>query len=125
MPLHMLESLKPRGGRRWPRGQRFQLSAAGVAAVVGHAEAVREARALGRSALEGAQRRWADPLGLLPCDGVVLGELKPGRRSLADVAAALADCGSTRTEVKDSVDRLVERGLVEPLPLPAQLQAQP
>jgi hypothetical protein len=118
----MLDSLKPRGGRRWPRGQRFQLTPTGLDAATSHADAIREARALGRSALEVAQKRWAEPLGLLPCDGVVLMELKPGKRSLADVASALVDCGNSRADVKDSVDRLVERGLVEPLPLPAQLQ---
>jgi len=116
----MLDSLKPRAGRRWPRGQRFQLTPAGLEAESTHADAVRAARALGRDALDVAQRRWADPLGLQPCDGVVLGELKPGRRSLADVAAGLETCGSTRAEVKESVDRLVEKGLVEPLPLPAR-----
>jgi hypothetical protein len=116
----MLDSLKPRAGRRWPRGQRFQLSPAGLEAEVAHADAVRAARALGREVLDVAQRRWADPLGLHPGDGVVLGELKPGRRSLADLAEALESCGSTRAEVKDSVDRLVEKGLVEPLPLPAR-----
>jgi hypothetical protein len=119
----MLESLKPRAGRRWPRGQRFQLTAAGAAAAESHAEAIRDARAMGRSALDVAQLRWAEPLGLRPCDGVVLVELKPGRRSLADVAEALENCGSSRADVKDSVDRLVERGLVEPLPLPAAVDA--
>jgi len=119
----MLDSLKPRAGRRWPRGQRFQLTSSGLDAEGAHADAVRAARALGRDALDVAQRRWADPLGLHPCDGVVLGELKPGRRSLADVALALETCGSTRAEVKESVDRLVEKGLVEPLPLPARADA--
>lgn len=119
----MLDSLKPRAGRRWPRGQRFQLSPAGLDAEGAHAETVRDARALGRNALDSARRRWAEPLGLQPGDGVVLGELKPGRRSLADLAEALESCGSTRAEVKESVDRLVERGLVEPLPLPAQAGA--
>jgi len=119
----MLESLKPRTGRRWPRGQRFQRTAAGVAAEAAHAEAIRDARAQGRSALDLAQLRWAEPLGVRPGDGVVLVELKPGRRSLADVAVALENCGSSRADVKDSVDRLVERGLAEPLPLPASAEA--
>lgn len=115
----MLESLKPREGRRWPRGQRFQLTEAGTAAETAHAEAVREARAQGRGALDSAQRRWADGLGLEPCDGVVLTEMKPGKKSLGDLAHALDDCGRTKADVKASVDRLVEKGLVEPLPLPA------
>lgn len=116
----MLESLKPRDGRRWPRGQRFQLTAAGQEAEAAHGDVVREARAQGRAALEAAQLRWAEPLGVLPGDGVVLTQLKPGRRNLADLAEALADCGATKAEVKVTVDRLVERGLAEPLPLPAQ-----
>lgn len=116
----MLESLKPRAGRRWPRGQKFQLTATGIEAETGHALAVREARAGGRTGLEAARQRWAAALELQPCDGVVLTELKPGKRSLADLAAALEDCGATKPEVKDSLDRLVERGLAEPLPLPAQ-----
>lgn len=116
----MLESLKPREGHRWPRGQRFQLTAAGIAAEESHAEAVREARAQGRGALDQAQRRWAEALGLEACDGVVLTELKPGKKSLGDLASALDDCGRTKADVKASVDRLVDKALVEPLPLPAQ-----
>jgi DNA-binding MarR family transcriptional regulator len=38
------------------------------------------------------------------------------------VAGALENCGSSRGDVKEAVDRLVDRGLVEPLPLPAQAQ---
>jgi hypothetical protein len=116
----MLESLKPRSGRRWPRGQRFQLTSAGLEAEMAHAEAVRDARAQGRAALEAAQRRWAEPRELELGDGVVLTQLKPGKRSLADLAEALADCGSSKADVKVSVDRLVERALAEPMPLPAQ-----
>jgi hypothetical protein len=118
----MLSTLRPRGAHRWPRGQRFRLTEAGLAAETAHAEAIRDARAQGRNALDGAQRRWSEPLGLEPGDGVVLCELKPGRLSLADVAGALENCGSSRGDVKEAVDRLVDRGLVEPLPLPAQAQ---
>ena len=116
----MLASFKPSGGHRWPRGQRFALTAAGVSAEEALAAAVREARAQGRTALETAQLGWAGPLGLQPADGVVLAQLRQGRQSLADVAEALADCGLTRADVKLAMDRLVDRALVEPLPLPAQ-----
>jgi hypothetical protein len=119
----MLESLKPKGGKRWPRGQRFQLTAAGIEAEAAHAEAIRDARAQGRSALEGAQARWAEPRGLMPCDGVVLAELKPGRRSLSDLAEALDGCGVPRAEVKASLDRLAEKDLAEPMPLPEHAEA--
>ncbi len=115
----MLASLKPSGGRRWPRGQRFGLTTSGAAAEEALAAAVREARAQGRAALEAAQSGWAGPHGLQPADGVVLSQLRPGRQSLADVAEALADCGVTRADVKAAMDRLVDRSLAEPLPLPA------
>jgi hypothetical protein len=119
----MLDSLKPKGGKRWPRGQRFQLTPSGFEAESAHAEAIREARAQGRAALEGAQGRWALALGLAPGDGVVLTELKPGKRSLSDVSAGLEACGLPKAEVKASLDRLVEKGLAEPLPLAAQAVA--
>ncbi len=115
----MLSSLQPRGGRRWPRGQRFQLTEAGLAAEAARAETVRETRAMGRAALEAAGLRWAAPLGIEPRDGVVLSELKPGRRSLADLARELEVCGPSRSDVKESIDRLVERGLAEPMPAAA------
>jgi hypothetical protein len=116
----MLQSLKPNGGRRWPRGQRFHLTASGAAAEEALAGAIREARAQGRAALETAQARWAEPHRLQAGDGVVLAQLRQGGQSLAEVAEALADCGCTRAEVKLSLDRLVDRALAEPLPLPAQ-----
>ena len=117
----MLESLKPKGGKRWPRGQRFQLTPAGVDSEAAHASVIRDARAQGRAALDAARQRWAEPLGLYPSDGVVLAEIKLGRSSLAEVSAALDGCGLERAEVKASVDRLVEKHLAEPLP--AQLEA--
>ena len=116
----MLDSLKPtRTGKRWPRGQRFVLTALGASAEVAYREAVQAARAQGRAALDQAQRGWAAPLGLEPSDGVVLSELRPGRRSIADVARNLDDCGTSLAEVKASVDRLAEAALIEPAPAAA------
>ena len=115
----MLESLKPRSGKRWPRGQKFAMSPSGAAAEASYREAIQAARAQGRSALESAQRSWAAPLGVEATDGVVLGELRGGRRSIADVARGLEDCGTSPAEVKLAVDRLAEAGLVEPVPAAA------
>lgn len=112
----MLQSLKPRTGKRWPRGQKFALSERGLAAELGYREAVQTARAQGRSALDAAQRAWAEPLRVDPLDGVVLGELRVGKRSIADVARALEDCGTNATEVKTAIDRLTDTGLVDPVP---------
>ncbi len=112
----MLESLKPRAGKRWPRGQKFALSDPGVAAETAYRDAIHTARAQGRAALDTAQAAWAGPLGLQPLDGVVLGELRGGgRKSIADVARALEDCGTSAGEVKDAFDRLAEAGLVSPV----------
>ncbi len=112
----MLESLKPRAGKRWPRGQKFVLSERGVAAESAYRDALQTARAQGRSALDVAQRAWAEPLQLQPSDGVVLGELRGGKRSIADIARTLEDCGTSAAEVKTAIDRLTDAGLVEAVP---------
>jgi hypothetical protein len=119
----MLESLKPRPGKRWPRGQKFSLSPNGVAAEIAYREVVVTARAQGRATLESAERSWAEPLRLQPGDGVVMGELRNGKKSIADVARALEDCGTTQPEVKAAIDRLAEAGLVEPAPVAAAAAA--
>jgi len=115
----MLESLKPQGGKRWPRGQKFVLSSAGTQAEIACREAVQAARALGRAALTAAQQAWAQPLRVEPSDGVVLGELRAGRKSIAEIARGLEDCGTSLAEVKAAMDRLSDAGLVEPAPTAA------
>ncbi len=112
----MLESLKPHGGKRWPRGQKFVLSASGAHAELAYREAVQAARAQGRAALLASQQSWATPFGLDPADGVVLGELRSSRKSIAEIARGLEDCGTSPAEVKSAMDRLAEAGLVEPAP---------
>jgi hypothetical protein len=115
---HMFSAQQPTQGRRWPRGQRFTLSTPGVEAEAAYRAAVMDVRSLGRDALAQAERRWAEALGLSPADGVVMAEIRPGRRSLADLARALEACGTPASQIRESVDRLVEKGLVEALPLP-------
>ena len=51
-------------------------------------------------------------------DGIVMAEIRPGRRSLADLARSLEACGTPAAQIRESVDRLVEKGLVDALPLP-------
>jgi hypothetical protein len=118
----MLESLKPKGGKRWPRGQKFQLSLRGAEAEHSYRTAVAAARGMaGRAALESQQRAWAAPLGIEPTDGLVLTELNNGQRSLSDLARILESCGVDSAEVKASVDRLVGAGIAEPIPSPAEV----
>jgi hypothetical protein len=73
--------------------------------------------------LETAERNWAAPLGIQPNDGVILGELRSGRRSIAELARDLESCGVTATEVKVVVDRLCEAQLAEPQPAVAEAAA--
>jgi len=119
----MLSSLKSPTGKRWPRGTRFGLSARGIEAEVAYRAAVQEARAQGRLALESAQRSWATPLAVTHVDGVILPELRSGRRSIAEICAALEACGISQAEVREAVDRLVAAGLVEPAPPSTQALA--
>jgi hypothetical protein len=114
----MFSAQQPAQGRRWPRGQRFALSVPGVEAEAAYRAAVMDVRSLGRDALAQAERRWATALGLSPADGIVMAEIRPGRRSLADLARSLEACGTPAAQIRESVDRLVEKGLVDALPLP-------
>ena len=92
---------QPKHDRRWPRGQRFGLSAQGVEVEAAYRATVQDVRSLGREALALAEKRWAEPLRLSPGDGVVM------------------------AQIRESVDRLVERGLVEALPLPGTAAIAP
>jgi len=107
--------------KRWPRGQKFTLSAAGEAAELAHREVVNGARSTGRAALQAALTAWAEPLSVQGGDGVVLVELRGQKKGLNDLARALEDTGIEPAEVKASVDRLVLAGLAAPVPLASQL----
>lgn len=109
----MLETLKSRGGKRWPRGQKFALSERGIVAEASYRDVVAAARSSGRSALELAQQQWAVPLGVAPQDGVLLAQLRGGKRSIAEVARLLEDCGTTAADVKSAIDRLTDALLVD------------
>jgi hypothetical protein len=101
--------------RRWPRGQKFTLSAAGEAADRLHRDAVNGARSSGRATLDAALTAWAAPLGVQPGDGLLLSELRGQRRGLNDLVRAMESSGIEPAEVRSSIDRLVKAGLVEPV----------
>jgi len=111
----------PVAPKRWPRGQKFALSEAGLQAELGHREAVNTARASGRSALDAALAAWSTPLGVAPGDGVVLVELRAGKKGLNDLGRALEATGLEPAELKASIDRLFVAGLVAVVPSAAQL----
>lgn len=108
---------KSSDGPRWPRGQKFMLSATGVAAEEAYRAAFTGARGGGRSALDAALAAWAAPLAVAPADGVLLGELRTKPRGLPELTQALEDAGTAPSEVRLGLDRLVKAGLVALVPL--------
>ncbi len=118
----MIDSLKrPEGSLRWPPRQRFVLSAAGEEAKAAWDRAVAGARCAdgGRAGLEAAERSWAEPLLIDPGDGIFLSEISRNGRTVAHIAEALADCGTTKAEAQAAIDRLFKAGLILPEPKPA------
>jgi hypothetical protein len=112
---------KPSEGRkRWPRGQKFTLSAAGAEAEEAYRSAVSGARASGRSALETALAGWATPRRVAPGDGVILAELSGKRVGLSRLCEALEVTGIVPDEVRAAVGRLVDAGIVEAVPIGSQ-----
>ncbi len=115
----MIDSLKrPPGSLRWAPRQRFALSLAGQAARLAREQAVASARDQdnGREGLDDALAQWAKPLGIQPGDGVYLEEFAAAARTVTQVAASLADCGSSKPEVQAATDRLYKAGLLDPDP---------
>jgi len=106
--------------KRWPRGQKFTLTPAGLEAEAAHRDVVNGARSMGRSALDTALAAWATPLGLVADDGVLLRELAGKKRGLNELSQGLEDTGIDAAAVKASIDRLVVARLAEPVPLASQ-----
>jgi hypothetical protein len=106
--------------KRWPRGQKFSLTEVGASAEAAYRTAVAEARGGGRSALDGALQAWAQPHGLAPNDGVVLGELRDGKAGVTDLVRGLEPAGFAPEEIRAAIERLVTAALLEPLPSPSE-----
>jgi hypothetical protein len=120
----MLTAKPTEGRKKWPRGQKFTLSAAGLEAEEAYRTVVLGARSSGRTALEAALTSWAGPRRLAGGDGVILAELSGKRLGLSHLCEALETSGIVPEEVRAAVGRLVDAGIVEPVPLASQ-QPQP
>ncbi len=116
----MLTSKPSSDRKRWARGQKFTLSAAGAVAEAAYRNAVLGARASGRTALESALAAWAGPRRVAPGDGVILAELSGKRLGLPHLCEALETTGIVAEEVRASIGRLVDAGIVETVPLASQ-----
>ncbi len=107
--------------RRWARGQKFTLSAAGAEAELAYRDAVLGARSSGRPALEAALVAWSAPRGVAPGDGVILAELSGKRVGFTALCDALESSGMVPDEIRAGVGRLVDAGIVELVPLASQV----
>jgi|GEM_PF-714241 len=109
---------------KWPRSQRFQLSAAGRGAGTSYRDCIVAARSeSGRRSFDAARAEWAAQLTLEAADGLYLGELQAGSKTIAEMAASLDGCGPAPKEVRAAVERLVRLRMLEavsppPAPLP-------
>ncbi len=112
----MLFGRSPNGTKRWPRGQKFEISPVGAEAQDAYRAAVLAARASGRAALDSALAAWAAPRGVAPGDGAILAELAGKRLGIGALCEALEVAGVAPDEVRAAIGRLVQAGIVEPLP---------
>ena len=71
----------------------------------------------GRSSFDAARLAWAQGLSLESADGLYLGELQSGARTLEELVRALEPCGTTRQEIRAAIDRLTAAGMVDALPV--------
>lgn len=111
------ESETPRS--KWPRSQRFRLSTAGREAGASYREVIVEARKeAGRKSFDAARAEWAARLTLDMSDGLYLGELQTGPKTIAEMAASLDGCGPAPGDVRKAVERLVRLQMMEPIAPP-------
>lgn len=104
----------------WSRSQRFRLSTAGREAGNTYLEVIVAARgASARKSFDAARAEWAARLGLELNDGLCLGELLEGPKTIAEIAASLEGCGPTPGEVRKAVERLVRLDMIELVTPPA------
>ncbi len=104
---------------KWSRSQRFQLSPAGREAGLNYRQVIVVSRAeAGRKSFDVARAEWAVRLGFEPTDGLYLGELLEGPRTIAEMAASLDGCGPTPSDVRKAVERLVRLRMMKPIAPP-------
>ena len=110
---------------RFGRAQKFRLSSKGGEAEAAYTLMVAKARdGVGRAQFDAARAAWSAPLGLTPEDGLFLVEFARGEHTITEAVRGLDDCASPK-EVKAAVQRLIECGMLEPVPAPVEPPAPP
>jgi hypothetical protein len=100
--------------QRWPRSQRFQLSATGREASHAFKEVLEASRTEGgRASFDAAREAWAARLTLQPSDALYFAELEGKACTLDEMTKSLDGCGPRKQDVKDAIVRLVEVKLIE------------
>lgn len=103
----------PSPKRRWPRSERFTLSAKGDEAETAYRSTIVASRAQeGRASYDAARAAWAASFRVEPDDGLYLGEIRSGPTSLERLVEALETCGKTRKEALAALERLFDAGLI-------------
>ena len=123
----MNEHVTPAPRVKWPKGQRFQLSAAGREAGAQYRATITASRVEGgRASYDAANAEWAARLKVEAADHLYFGELQKAPRTIDEMVASLEGCGPVRADVKTAIDRLVKLQLLEPVvPPPAPLPQPP
>ena len=75
-------------------------------------------REAGRKSFYAARTEWAARLGLEPTDGLYLGELFEGPRTIQEIATSLDGCGPAPSDVRKGVERLVRLRMMAPIAPP-------
>jgi hypothetical protein len=101
-------------GPRWPRKQKFRLSAIGTEAEAHYQAALKSSHDLGgRQAFDQAVAAWATSLGVQRGDGVYLSELRISVQTLTELVEGLTLCGTTKSEPAAALKRLLSAKLAE------------
>ena len=104
---------------RFGRAQKFRLATKGSEAVTAYTLMVEKAReGVGRAQFDAARITWSEPRGLVPEDGLFLVEFS--RECTVPEAVRNLESCATPKEVKAAVERLLENGMLEPVPAPVE-----
>lgn len=105
-----------KANRRWPRSERFELSETGQKAAKAYLDTIVASRAEeGRRAFDEARKRWSDEFGVGEEDALCMREMVAGATTLVDLVEQLDGCGPDRKQVKEALERMLEKGLITPL----------